>query len=126
MMLLNNPVFLCFDLLELYSVDRMESEAVPTPDELREFTHDELGELTDNYSEDNFLGETKYAKFYRGKIETRGEVTVKICKKFIDSACQIPSNEHSRFKVSIFLQILVNFYPLRSFLYDYDDIGFLI
>lgn len=82
----------------LPEVTKSQLGPVVSPHEFGEFTPHELRKFTDDYSQENFLGESKFAKFYRGKMDTRA-VTVKI---FIDFSVSDPPpklDKHSRFHV---------------------------
>ncbi|KAL3515458.1 hypothetical protein ACH5RR_022360 [Cinchona calisaya] len=72
-----------------------------SPHGLRIFTSDEFGQLTDDYRHDNFLGETQFAKLYRGKMETCA-VAVKIfTDSDSDSDSTTTKDKHSRYKDEI-------------------------
>ena len=87
----------------------------------------ELELLTDSFSEENFIGNVKHGKVYRGKTEQGQEVTVKIWFRF-ESQNRDVANRHAnysltRLEVSTYLYTL--HYILLPFIYYYKSFLFL-
>ena len=88
----------------------------------------ELELLTDSFSEENFIGNIKHGKVYRGKTEQGQEVTVKIWFRF-ESQNRDVANRHAnysltRLEVSVYLYTLHHI--LRPFIYYYKIFIFLV
>ena len=77
---------------------------------VKKYSWRELELLTDSFSEENFIGNVKHGKVYRGKTEQGQEVTVKIWFHF---ESQIGSL--TRLEVSTYLYTL--HYILLPFIY---------
>ena len=77
---------------------------------VKKYSWRELELLTDSFSEENFIGNVKHGKVYRGKTEQGQEVTVKIWFRF-ESQNRDVANRHAnysltRLEVSIYLYTL--------------------
>ncbi|OMO60371.1 hypothetical protein CCACVL1_24204, partial [Corchorus capsularis] len=84
-----NPV----DTLRSFVINETYYGATIIPKEIVEISFEDLKSYTDNFSEDNFIGNFQFGEVYRGKIEDH-DVTVKVWMQQTLYVCFPGNNEH--------------------------------